>query len=731
MMTSHRSLHSTCPWLLAAIAVLVIAGIPSRPVRAADRPVPSLDLVPDDAAFYSASLRGREQWQAVAKSRAWAKIKAMPLVQMGWGLYAMQAADPDSIPGKIEAALKDPVMQKRLELLAEMFSEETFVYGGSSAVQSLELVQQLLGSMRYGPIVAELNGQAKKVGPDRIRMMILLSALAKNTSLIKVPDVILGYKIKDLALARQELDRLQKDASAALAEQPKIQERLKRAMIGGNSYLTLSLDGRMVSWEEGPLEEIRKLETHKGDVDKLLARLKESTLVVAVGLRGDYLLISIGSSTDSLARLGQGKSLRSRPELAPLARFADKRLLSVGYFGKPMVARIANSKRDIDELAKTVGDLVSSIPVPPQGREEIRKDIAELVKDIKPLIPEAGAISAISFLSDGGIEGYAYDWSEHPELDGSKPLPLLGHVGGNPILAVVNRTKVSVAHYDLLSKWVLIGYRYFDKYAGAKMPADERKKFDKMISQSRPLLRRLDEANRRMLLPALADGQMGFAIDTKLTSKRFIETLPATEKPMPMIEPALLLGVSDAALLEKAFHEYWAIGNGLIDVVRGIEGTKVPADFKIPSPKTIKTPRGTIYAYALPKSWGVDPKILPNAGLSRDVVALSLSREHTQRLLNVTPPKVGGRSLPTDRPLAGVSALDFAGLIDAMTPWVDLAIDKVAQSRDSEPTNVESIRKQIHTVLDVLKVFRGMVAESYAEGKALVMHSRTEIRDVE
>ena len=302
-------------------------------------------------------------------------------------------------------------------------------------------------------------------------------------------------------------------------------------------------------------------------------------------------------------------------------------------------------------MAKTVGDLVSSLSLPSQGREEIRKDIAELAKDIKPFIPEPGPIVGISFLSDGFIEGYAYDWSEHPEIDGSKPLSLLGHVGGNPILAVVNRSKVSVAHYDLLSKWAVIGYRYFDKYAGAKMSADERKKYDKIIAQSRPLLRRFDETNRRMLLPALADGQIGFVVDTKLTSKRFIETLPPTEKPMPMIEPALLLGVSDAALLEKAFREYWAIGNALVDVVRGIEGATIPADFKIPSAKAITTSQGTIYAYALPKPWGVDPKVLPNAGLARDVVAISLSREHTQRLLSVTPPKVGGRALPTDRPL--------------------------------------------------------------------------------
>ena len=72
----------------------------------------------------------------------------------------------------------------------------------------------------------------------------------------------------------------------------------------------------------------------------MIQRLKQMTLVVAVGLRDDFLLVSIGSSTDALARLGQGQSLADRPELAPLQKFADKRLISVGYISKAMATQI-------------------------------------------------------------------------------------------------------------------------------------------------------------------------------------------------------------------------------------------------------------------------------------------------------------------------------------------------------------------------------------------------------
>ena len=85
-----------------------------------------------------------------------------------------------------------------------------------------------------------------------------------------------------------------------------------------------------------PLDDFKKIEANPGDVDKIVARLKEMTLVVAVGLRDNFLLVSIGSSTDVLARMGQGKRLAERPELAPLQKFAGKRLISVGYISEAL-----------------------------------------------------------------------------------------------------------------------------------------------------------------------------------------------------------------------------------------------------------------------------------------------------------------------------------------------------------------------------------------------------------
>src|SRR5262249_17487299 len=67
---------------LLLLAGALLAGA-TTPARAEDKKiVSSLSLIPADAAYYSAMLRNREQFDAAAKSKAWAKIKALPAYQM-------------------------------------------------------------------------------------------------------------------------------------------------------------------------------------------------------------------------------------------------------------------------------------------------------------------------------------------------------------------------------------------------------------------------------------------------------------------------------------------------------------------------------------------------------------------------------------------------------------------------------------------------------------------------
>ena len=733
-MTSPSKTPNARTLLVASIlATLLAGGLTCNHARAGE--LADLDasvrLIPEDAAFYGAMLRGREQIEAIGNSRAWAKIMEMPIVRMGLMTWQVQASDPDSVPGKIEAALKDPDTRKVIDTVADMFSNEVFIYGEHSCVEFLDLVQRVMGAVQFGALSMAASGQAGAINQDDMMAMIFFSTMAENLELVKFPDVVIGFKLTDAQRAAEQLEGLYALGTMTFEPNPLLKGRFRKTAIGGHEYLTLSLDGKMVPWEELPMEDLKRLPMEEGSVEKVIGRLKEMTLVVALGIRDDYLLLSIGNSTDCLAGLGRGKLLIDRAELKPLEPFARERLTSIGYVSKSLMTLLSTTAEDIDGLRDLAVQFLPMAPLPPDQIQRIRGDVADLATDLKMLIPEPGAAMSFSFLTDQGIESYAYDWGEHAELDGSKPLGLLQHLGGSPLLAVVGRSKTSTEGYDLLVKWLKVGYGYIEDFAVPQMPPEGRRQYEKAVVALLPLVKRADNATRTMLIPALADGQGALVIDAKLTSRQFVRVLPPTEEPMPMIEPAVVVGVSDAELLRKAFGEYRSALDGVVDFIREANPGAIPEDFAIPDPEVTEGPAGTIFGWALPAAWGVDEKIAPNLGLSETVGVMSASPDHTRRLLTPTPLASPGVLTDPDRPLAGAVLFDWAGLVDAAAPWVRFAAGKIMEKNRTDESEAAVIMDQVETVLEVLRVPRKYTSASYFEDGALVTHSLLEIRDVE
>ena len=454
--------------------------------RRSTRTATSLRWIPDNAAIYSTSLRNREKFEAIAKSQAWAKLRELPAVKMAWQMYETQAASPESGPGKVQAALEDPQVQDLMALLADMVSDEIFVYGDADMVDFFGLMQEVGGAMRYGPALVELSGRKKDLSKDDIQAMILLGVLSDNVDAVKVPGMVLGFKLEDKSRAVLNLGKLELIAGFALKQNPRFAECLKRTKIGGSEYLVLTLKGDMVPWDQLPLERFRRLETEPGSVDKLVAKLKKESLVVAVGLREDYLLLAVGSSTDVLARLGQGTSLAERPEMAPLAKFADKRIASIGYVSKALAQAANGNEQNIDDLLEFAEQALPRAGLTDEQQAQIRKDALALAADIKQILPDPGAMMSVAFLTDRGVEGYTYDWGTQPGLVAGQPLGLLEHVGGSPILAVVSRSKVSIDHYDGFVRWLGVGYGYFEKYGLPQMKESDRENFHQVAELVSP-----------------------------------------------------------------------------------------------------------------------------------------------------------------------------------------------------------------------------------------------------
>ena len=687
----------------------------------------SVKLIPADAAFYSTMLRNREQVEIIAKSRAWAKLKSMPGVQMGMMALQMQLNNPQVAPFK--KLYEQPENQQLVKVLGDMVSQEIFFYGGENVSGFVELIGGVSNAARFGPLAQLGSGGAQNATKAQVRAV--LGFLADHQNLIRFPDLIVGFKLTKTEPAETQLKRLETLLNGVSQQMPLLQGRFKREKVAGSDFLTLKLDGSMIPWDKIPVQD---WEEKEGEFDFLVKKLKELKLTVSLGIRDGYMLLAFGESTSAIGKLGAGASLAGRPEMKVLERHAKERLVAISYASQVFRSKTGTSKKDLARMAEYVTAALKNVDLTTEQRAKIRNDMADLVKDIEPYFPVIGASASCSFLTGQGYEGYSYDWTEGSPLDSSKPLSILDHMGGSPLLAIATRGRRAAEGSPTTEKWIKKVPGYLDEFLVPKLDAEQKEKYQQIAKIALPILERLGKTTTTMLSPALADGQFGFVLDAKVASKQWHKDLPPSDKPLPMLEPALVFGVSDASLLKRAFRDYRSIVNDAIAKLHELEPDKIP-DFQIPEPESQKLKLGTSYFYPLPEI-GLDKQLRPNAAVADDVAVIAVTQSHAERLLAKTPLKIeSGPLADLKKPMEVAVYCHCEGIVKTIAPWVEYGVQAAMHSRggDDEASvkqQTEMILSHARIVLEVLQVFRTYSSSTYLEDKMTVTHSQTVIRDL-
>jgi hypothetical protein len=257
-----------------------------------------------------------------------------------------------------------------------------------------------------------------------------------------------------------------------------------------------------------------------------------------------------------------------------------------------------------------------------------------------------------------------------------------------------------------------------------------------------PLAAKVVATVRTKILPALADGQIGLVLDAKSRTKRIQAGLPEAAEPLPLTEPAIVLGLDDPKLFREGLSDMFAFGDELVDAVREIDPDSVPADYRIKDPEKTKVEAGAIWSWAL-DSTGLDDQIRPAIGVGEHVAVLSMVPKQATRLLADAKLETGSQLSKFEEPLAGAATLDAAGIVDAIQPWIvylarlgcvqqrEGRIDReTVLTKDVENEQATDALSQVAVVCDVLKCLRVAVAEAAVKGDATVTHWRNVIRDL-
>ncbi len=766
---SHPAPQSDTKTFIRLVVWFACALIFVVPVRGqVNQDGTSLQIVPQDVSFYMAFLRNKQQYEMVVKSKAFAALRELPFVK---AMTEQSQALIESAPDQAQQA-KDLFAlaenEELKEVLIDLISDEVFIYGGQGyedlfrmqkafckLMLSEAVKQSRKGAGAFNLTVGDNPDEGSEAldPQERESQRMMLKFVQENSEDLKVPDTVIGFRVseKNKAAVNKQLSRLEEIVTQALeGAPPQLANAFTRQRIAGGDFLTFSVDGTMIPWEEfNWQEEIARFEDKPGEFDDIPEKLKQVKFAICIGIYKNHLLIYLGDSTDTFEELADAALLLNSEKAAPLREVSDKSIVSVYYISDAFSRAAASGKEQIDNWVAMLDAAIESETdqIPAELKPRLRKDLKELAADIKTFVPEPGAVLSTTILTDRGYSRRTYKWSESLVLDGTQPLTILDHVGGDPIGFSVSRKKGTLSRYNLLVKWIGRLNQYTEEFGLAQLEGEELEQATLAFETITPYLVQLEAITSNTFLPAFEDGQSAFILDSKLFSKQWHEAMPPASTPLPMLEFAIVLGVSDAELLKSACRQYVQLINEAYAKIRDVapeeQKNLMPAEFQVPIPSTRTFPgEGTFYWYRFPEVAGADRQIIPTAGLSDDFLTLALNAKHARRLLSPITLSQEGPLSDTTRPLAAASSFSFARLMDTLQPWIEYGIEVGAGAagqllggaigdEPTEPPDVEPILAQVRSVMTILKCFRGYSSATYIDGDAMVTHSEWHFQDLE
>jgi len=750
-------------------------------------------MIPEDAAFVSATLRAREQYDRFVKSNAFAALKKLPFVSRAADSFEEQKLQPGSPLSIATTFMELPENEQALQLLKDMVATDTFIYGEPSCVTFVELMKKIqqaqnaagvlrLASgdasvggfevdvlegidveemddddddeenkkgaadtrrrVRAKPVRFQAADAAEPISADELATRLVVKTLSENINLIVVPDVVWGFKTAKLDVATSQLKRIEVLVKLITQANPALADSLERRKVAGGEVVTFTIkpDANLIR------DAIPGLEDHEQELEKVYDKIERLELVIGLGVIGDRVILTIGDSIDHLEKLvvagSDRKPLVATRPFEPLRAMKDKPLTAVSYLSEAMQKALAPSAADIEQLADLSDTIADLADLPDGAAEEARRSLGKVAEGYKRRLPAPGPWLAFSFLSEQGYEGYVWDWSKNLPFDGSKRLGLLEHTGGAPLAAAAFRVKNDPGQFEDFSSWVDMGWSFFLKYLVPKADEDDQEKIEEVDEHLAPLGSKFVGIVRAKILPSLADGQMAFVIDGKSSTKRLHQSLPSAAEPLPLVEPAIVLGLSDPKLFREGMSDLFELSDEVVDAVREMSPDALPAEYRVPEPVKNKVEGGTLWSYPLANS-GLDEKVQPSIGVGESAAVLSLVPKQAGRLLLKTRLETGSQLAKFEEPLVAAAALDVAGLIDAIQPWVvyftrygcvqqrEGNVDPESElGPDDENEQAKDALAQAKVVFEVIKSLRAAVAETAVESDAMVTHWRNVIRDM-
>ncbi len=540
----------------------------------------SLPLVPVDADFYTSSLRMREQWDRVLRSKTMEELKKLEIVQEALKAWSKEWEARDGEMAQARAALRTPLAQELLKTAMEMMSEEAFVFGDG---RCSKLILKLTEFNR------EISAVAIGDGPEGL--MAWFNSLRKeDLDQLQVPTVVMGFKVKDQDRALTILDQIQAIVSLGLNAIPSfvnVAEGIERVEDSRGTRLVLTLKSEMIPWKSlGDLSpEAPELMAHFESL------LKGRTIALTLGLLDDYVLLGLSEDGKQIARLGKwgaNGSLLSNPHLQPLVAISENKITSIQYlsdslsdaqFQSQWKGYFTNLYNQLQPLLALSYDPDVNEPDVPDYLRSLGNDLQWLDDEMSLLVPEFKGMLGYSFATADGQQGYLHYRTQSQFLDGKQRLEVMKHVGESPLAVLALRQHVQPKWVSLSRKVVRKVRGYLDRYlASDSLEENDREEFEMVLKKGWPILKRFADTVESSLLPSTKDGQVSLVLSP--------ETPDGKGKNHALPTVNLLIGINDKEAFIQGCSEIYGAMDDLLELLRELNPEIADESYTIPRPST-------------------------------------------------------------------------------------------------------------------------------------------------
>lgn len=575
-------------------------------------------LVAANHSFYAAYNQPAPRMRRIWESNAMQKLYQLPTLQQG---LMFLKANPfyEKIKNQVT---KHPLFIAAAPVAKDAVEDEMFICADQRLPGFLAAINALTNAFR----VAQLSQVGETAAPNDKELTVnaLKEAFRSQKDNLEIPGLLFGAKLTDSTRAAKLIDQL----VAALP--PEMNEYTGEQKVDGNVFTVIELHGTDIPEKE--LEE-GLAELNDPEAAKLIEEwLLKQHIILAAGVKNNYLLLSIGSDLAPVKSFGVAvdKSLAASQSFEPLRQRFKPGLWQTAYLSAPLMKNLS-WERDLDDMPEMAVTMIEALPENETINEELKtrlkKDAVAFTDDLRKFAGPAAPFLRFSF-ENNGIETFQIT---QPGRINPQNLTILKYRGADPALVCAGSSPEYADLYDIAVKWLKVGFDYFDTLVVTEMEDKAREEYRNWRQVMLPYLSKMHEITSTHLIPA-ADGVQSMLVADDKGELQGTAIQANKSNAIPLMRLGIVFELNDVETFKNAMQAYYNATQELVQQIKDEElvGEEATGFSLPPIQKT-----GDLYHYDYP--WKLGDDIFPCARFNENMLLVSLSKDMGANLLQENP----------------------------------------------------------------------------------------------